>query len=121
MAEPPWTEAALAAAQHRLAVYGTLAPGRENHWMLASLEGHWSDGFVRGNRLEAGWGYDFGFPGLRLDPSGEDVAVQVFESPGLATQWEKLDAFEGAEYERVVVEVVCNDTRLLAHVYVIRS
>jgi gamma-glutamylcyclotransferase (GGCT)/AIG2-like uncharacterized protein YtfP len=120
MAELRWTEAALAGAQHRLAVYGTLAPGRENHWMLASLQGRWTDGYVRGNRLEAGWGNDFGYPGLRLDPSGEEVAVQVFESAGLAAHWEKLDAFEGAEYERVAVEVRCADTLLLAQVYVIR-
>jgi gamma-glutamylcyclotransferase (GGCT)/AIG2-like uncharacterized protein YtfP len=76
---------------HRLAVYGTLAPGRENHWMLAPLAGRWLTGFVRGRRVEAGWGNDFGFPGLQLDPHGEPVAVDVLESDQLATHWDELD------------------------------
>jgi gamma-glutamylcyclotransferase (GGCT)/AIG2-like uncharacterized protein YtfP len=108
-------------AQYRLAVYGTLAPGRENHWMLAPLAGRWLTGFVRGRRVEAGWGNDFGFPGLQLDPHGEPVAVDVLESDQLATHWDELDAFEGAEYERVLTEVVCDGAPLIANVYVIRS
>jgi gamma-glutamylcyclotransferase (GGCT)/AIG2-like uncharacterized protein YtfP len=107
--------------QHRLAVYGTLAPGRENHWMLAPLAGRWLTGFVHGRRVEAGWGNDFGFPGLQLDPHGEPVAVHVLESDQLATHWDELDAFEGAEYERVLTEVVCDGTPMIANVYVIRS
>jgi gamma-glutamylcyclotransferase (GGCT)/AIG2-like uncharacterized protein YtfP len=104
-----------------LAVYGTLAPGRENHWVLASLSGSWSAGTVRGRRVDGGWGSAYGYPGLLLDPAGDEIPVQVFESASLAAHWSALDAFEGAEYERVLAEVRTHDRRVLAHVYVLRD
>ena len=41
-------------ADWRLAVYGTLAPGRPNHHQLSALSGRWSEGHVRGQLHEAG-------------------------------------------------------------------
>jgi gamma-glutamylcyclotransferase (GGCT)/AIG2-like uncharacterized protein YtfP len=108
-----------ARAQQRLAVYGTLAPGRENAWMLASLHGTWCEGQIRGRRLSAGWGASFGYLGVQLDPDGELIDVQVFESSDLPAHWEKLDAFEGTEYERAIVAVETQHGTLLACVYVI--
>ena len=46
-----------------------------------------------------------GFPGIELDPAGPEVAVRVLETPRLAGEWSRLDAFEGPGYRRVVVEV----------------
>ena len=45
-------------AHHRLATYGTLAPGRVNHHQLDGLEGQWLQGHVRGTLVASGWGAD---------------------------------------------------------------
>jgi gamma-glutamylcyclotransferase (GGCT)/AIG2-like uncharacterized protein YtfP len=95
--------------EHRLAVYGTLAPGRSNHGQLAGLAGDWSHGVVRGALHQAGWGAGEGYPGLTLDPEGAEVPVQVFTSPDLPAHWARLDAFEGADYRRVEVTVTGAD------------
>jgi gamma-glutamylcyclotransferase (GGCT)/AIG2-like uncharacterized protein YtfP len=95
--------------EHRLAVYGTLAPGRSNHGQLAGLNGVWSHGTVRGTLHQAGWGAGEGYPGLTLDPEGAEVAVQVFTSSDLPAHWARLDAFEGTDYRRVAVTVIGPD------------
>jgi gamma-glutamylcyclotransferase (GGCT)/AIG2-like uncharacterized protein YtfP len=106
--------------EHRLAVYGTLAPGRSNHGQLAGLTGAWSHGTVRGALHQAGWGAGEGYPGLTLDPEGGDIAVQVFTSPDLPAHWARLDAFEGADYRRVAVTVVGSDgSELEAFIYAV--
>jgi gamma-glutamylcyclotransferase (GGCT)/AIG2-like uncharacterized protein YtfP len=104
----------------RLAVYGTLAPGRENHWKLAPLRGRWFPGTIRGRRVAAGWGNDQGFPAVLLAADGDEIAVDVFESEDLAAQWIDLDAFEGNEYERVVTEVATAGGPVHAHIYVLK-
>ncbi len=85
----------------RLATYGTLALDRVNYDQLSGLEGNWRTGTVRGKLLDTGWGVEQGFPGLILDPSGQEVEVRIFESLELADQWLWLDAFEGDGYRRV--------------------
>jgi gamma-glutamylcyclotransferase (GGCT)/AIG2-like uncharacterized protein YtfP len=106
------------AAEKRLAVYGSLAPGEVNHHELAALNGRWVQGTVQGKRIDAGWGAGLGFPGLILDPSGPSVAVHVFESPDLPDHWSRLDEFEGPGYRRVVTIVRTVDGDLSAYVYV---
>jgi hypothetical protein len=66
--------------QHRLATYGSLAPGRPNHHHLDGLDGRWFQGHVRGRLIEAGWGSALGYPALILDPAGSAVEVYIFES-----------------------------------------
>lgn len=101
----------------RLAVYGSLAPGRPNHHHLAPLGGAWTPGVVRGRLVAEGWGAAIGFPGLELDPDGEAIAVQVLESDMLETHWARLDAFEGAGYRRVSVEVETGSGAVEAWIY----
>ena len=84
-----------------LASYGTLAPGRANHHQLDGLHGQWTTGWVRGHRLETGWGATQGFPALELDPDGPIVPVELFASEDLPRHWARLDAFEGEGYRRV--------------------
>lgn len=103
----------------RLAVYGTLAPGRPNHGRLAHLDGRWFVGTVRGRLRNEGWGADMGFPGLVLDADGDQIEVQIFESAGLTEEWPRLDAFEGPGYERVVVEARTATGAVHAHIYVL--
>ncbi|HWR13626.1 MAG TPA: gamma-glutamylcyclotransferase family protein [Terriglobales bacterium] len=89
----------------RLAVYGSLAPGKENHWVLASMNGCWARGVVRGQLHPEGWGATSGFPALVFDEDGPEVPVFVFESDELPQNWARLDEFEGKDYRRTVVPV----------------
>lgn len=88
-----------------LAVYGTIAPGRPNHHILAPLGGEWTEGLIEGDLLEAGWGAALGYPGFRPRARGDAVAAQVLSSPTFATAWPDLDRFEGPGYERILVPV----------------
>lgn len=103
----------------RLAVYGTLAPGRENHGQLAGLQGRWRTGTVRGWLNPAGWAARVGYPGLVLDADGPVVDVHLFESADLPGHWARLDEFEGRDYRRVVARVSTDDRDLDACIYVV--
>ena len=103
----------------RLAVYGTLAPGRVNHHQLSPLSGDWSRGTVNGTLFSSGWGAALGFPGLILDPLGPSVNVQLFESPDLPAHWRRLDEFEGSGYRRVVATVKTDHGDRTAWIYVL--
>ncbi len=96
---------ALFRTSHRLAVYGTLAPGQPNHHIVAPLGGAWTDGFIEGELLPVGWGAPLGYWAFRPRVGGTAVAVHVLTAPGLATAWPTLDRFEGPEYQRIVVPV----------------
>ncbi len=105
--------------EHRLAVYGSLAPGESNHGQLAGLSGDWRAGVVRGHRRAEGWGTAGGFPGFQPDPDGPEVAVQVFTSPDLPGHWARLDRFEGADYRRVAIDVATAEGVLTAQIYAV--
>ena len=98
----------------RLAVYGTLAPGRSNYHQLNGLSGRWFEGTVRGHKYEdAGLGY----PGLILDIEGPRVDILVFESSDLPEHWARLDTFEGSDYRRTITAVSTGDGTLSANIY----
>jgi gamma-glutamylcyclotransferase (GGCT)/AIG2-like uncharacterized protein YtfP len=103
----------------RLAVYGTLAPGRVNYHQISALAGSWQRGTVKGKRFSSGWGAALGFPGLILDPRGRSVAVDLFESPDLPEHWPRLDEFEGSGYRRVVATVNTKERERTAWIYVL--
>ena len=109
----------LESREHRLAVYGTLAPGRSNHHQVSDLGEEWIAGTVRGRLVSEGWGVQMGYPGLVLDPEGAEIAVQVLESSALPAHWARLDEFEGADYRRVAVSVVTANGELGAYIYVV--
>jgi gamma-glutamylcyclotransferase (GGCT)/AIG2-like uncharacterized protein YtfP len=98
-------------ASQRLAVYGSLAPGRQNHHMLERLGGTWTEGIVEGDLAYFGWGAAIGFPALRLRLGGAATAVHVLTSAALPSAWADLDAFEGAEYRRVLAPVWSAESR----------
>lgn len=102
---------------HRLATYGTLAPGRVNHHQLAGLQGEWTTGTLRGRLIETGWGAALGYPALVLDAEGEAIAVHLFTSADLPAHWDRLDAFEGAEYRRGEVVVETPEGPVAAWIY----
>ena len=88
-----------------LAVYGTLAPGRSNHHVVADIGGRWVEGAVRGHRFDARWRDMGGYPGFRLDPGGPVVPVLVLVSDMLDRHWDRLDNFEGPGYRRREIDV----------------
>ena len=103
----------------RLAVYGSLAPGRINHQQISSLAGKWLRGSVHGKLFASGWGSALGYPGLILDPLGPVVEVDLFESLDLPEHWERLDEFEGNGYRRVATEVKTDEGGRSAWIYVL--
>ena len=105
---------------HRLATYGSLAPGRPNHHHLAGIKGRWLQGLVYGRLVQEGWGADLGFPALVLDPAAPAINVYVFESADLPAQWARLDNFEGPGYQRVPVAVHTPAGELDASIYALR-
>jgi gamma-glutamylcyclotransferase (GGCT)/AIG2-like uncharacterized protein YtfP len=104
-------------AANRLAVYGSLAPGKANAAVLAPLSGSWCQGSVRGTLHSVGWAAGLGHRAIRLDPQAPEVPVWLFSSPDLPGFWATLDAFEGEDYERVVTEVRVDERRFEANIY----
>jgi gamma-glutamylcyclotransferase (GGCT)/AIG2-like uncharacterized protein YtfP len=108
---------------HRLATYGSLAPGRPNHHLVAGLRGRWFAGEVCGRLVEAGWGASLGYPALVLDRGGPAIDVQVLESADLPAHWARLDDFEGPGYERVLttIRTTAGDVEAYVYVYVLTA
>ncbi|MEM1188935.1 MAG: gamma-glutamylcyclotransferase family protein [Pseudomonadota bacterium] len=105
-----------------LFVYGTLAPGRPNHHLLAGLEGTWAKATLKGRLMDEGWGADQGYPGIIPDPDASPVRGHVLSSPELAAHWAMLDEFEGPGYERRSVAVtLASGEALQAWVYALRG
>jgi len=101
-----------------LFVYGSLAPGRDNADVLAGIPGHWQPATVTGTLHAQGWGATLGFPGLVLDPHGDEVAGLVFTSDELPAHWQRLDDFEGDGYIRVITSArLADGSHVKAHVY----
>lgn len=107
----------------RLAVYGTLVPGRSNHYMVKDLVGEWLQGSVRGALRDVGWGAVEGYPALVWEPdAAARVAVHLLISPELPRHWERLDAFEGEGYLRILVPVEVDGGGIeVANLYAVRA
>ena len=94
----------------RLAVYGTLAPGKPNASILAGIDGQWLEGTVYGDVSEAD-----GFPVYHWQRPGSSVPVKILDAPTLPDHFDRLDSFEGTRYRRILLPVemqgglsVCN-------------
>ena len=109
-------------ASQKLAVYGSLAPGEANHSVVQEIRGSWTNGFVRGHLETEGWGSRIGFPGLKWDPDGDLIPVNVLVSDVLPEKWRYLDDFEGKEYVRILIPVE-RDRELIAvaNIYTLRT
>ncbi|KEI72949.1 hypothetical protein GV64_21485 [Endozoicomonas elysicola] len=104
----------------RLFVYGTLAPGRENHHILDKVSGTWESASIKGFLLDKGWGASMGYPGIMPSDEGDEVKGWVLSSGELARYWTAIDEFEGREYRRVPVMVKLKEQSVEAFVYAIR-
>ena len=102
-----------------LAVYGSLAPGESNHWVVSRISGEWVGGSVRGYVFDLTWGPADGYLGFVPDADGVDVRLAILISPDLSKKWREIDEFEGPGYERRVLPVLLDDGREIdAHIYV---
>ncbi len=102
---------------HRLATYGSLAPGRSNAHQLDGLRGRWIEGHVHGTLVDEGWAASVGYPALVLEPTAPKVGLHVFESLDLPLHWTRLDTFEGPQYQRVPVIVHTSGGDIEAFLY----
>jgi hypothetical protein len=70
--KPPSAITSLTSA-HRLITYGTLGPGRPNHYRLAHLDAcrRWYKGTINGRLVQSGWGAALGYPALNIDQDGD--------------------------------------------------
>jgi gamma-glutamylcyclotransferase (GGCT)/AIG2-like uncharacterized protein YtfP len=102
-----------------LAVYGSLAPGESNHWVVSRIAGDWIDGVINGYTFDLSWGPAEGYEGFLPDPDGPEVHVAVLLSAELDSRWREIDDFEGLGYERRVLPVRLEDGQTVdAHIYV---
>ena len=129
--------------EHRLFVYGTLAPGKPNEHILADVSGDWQTGTVAGTLFEEGWGAAMGYPGIvlseqrlgsisdagikqsnssTLEELDDQVTGQVFTSMALPEHWQRLDEFEGDGYQRVATKVqLTNGETVSAYIYTLAN
>lgn len=112
------TSSSATSSVNALATYGSLAPGKQNHWVVSRLRGEWIEGSTKGWVFEIGWGPAEGWLGFIADESAPEVAVHVLVSNDLANRWREIDDFEGDGYRRRVIDVTLADgSTMLAQIY----
>ena len=92
-----------------LFVYGTLRPGQSNEYVLSPLNGIFIPATIKAKLYPDGWLPSFPYPGVDLEQPVEDVSGFIFDAPGLASFWGRLDAFEGTNYQRVTTNAIRHD------------
>ncbi|HUP46623.1 MAG TPA: gamma-glutamylcyclotransferase family protein [Thermoanaerobaculia bacterium] len=100
----------------RLVIYGSLAPGERHHDVLAPLRGEWRRCRVRGILREHA-----GYRILEWRGDAPWVEALLFLSPELPRYWDELDAFEGEDYQRIVVPVETEEGETIANLYADRK
>ena len=96
----------------RLVIYGTLAPGKPNHNVIADLGGDYRDCAVHGRISE-----DDGFPHFTWVPSEAVLGAQLFTSKQLPGKWDELDRFEGDGYKRRLIPATTDSGLSIASIY----
>ena len=96
----------------KLVVYGSLAPGGANAFLLEGLEGEWYPCRIRGHM-----GRFRGFRSFRHDPQGPEHSAWLLESADLPRILPDLDDFEGEEYARVVIPARVSGREVMAQIY----
>src|SRR3546814_6998489 len=67
----------------KLAIYGTLAPGKANHHYIGGLGGAWQDAAVRGSLGRVPCGMHGGLPAMLLDPASPLQTLKLLPCEGL--------------------------------------
>jgi gamma-glutamylcyclotransferase (GGCT)/AIG2-like uncharacterized protein YtfP len=89
-----------------LIVYGSLAPGKSNHFIVENIKGIWRKAIVRGKLYEAGWGAGIGYPGFSHVTAElqKTIEAHIFSSEELVDHWSRIDEFEGEDYRRLLAK-----------------
>jgi gamma-glutamylcyclotransferase (GGCT)/AIG2-like uncharacterized protein YtfP len=98
--------------EERLVIYGTLAPGRENHGVIEYLGGSYRECFVHGRITEVD-----GLPYFTWAPAAPSLRAQLFCSDRLPSKWDDLDRFEGSGYKRRLIPATSEDGLSIASIY----
>lgn len=105
-----------AIAVTRLFVYGSLRAGDVAHDVIAPYTTASEPATARGAMVALPDGY----PGVTAGGDGTIVG-EVVELHDLASAWRDLDAYEGEEFERVLVDVTTAAGRVWAWMYVLAT
>jgi gamma-glutamylcyclotransferase (GGCT)/AIG2-like uncharacterized protein YtfP len=98
--------------EEKLIVYGSLAPGEANHFLLTGLRGEWCRCHIRGYL-----GHYRGFKSFRYDPRWPEHLAWLLESAELPRLIPDLDDFEGEEYERSIIPAEVGTRWVMAQIY----
>ncbi len=98
--------------EHRLIVYGSLAPGGANAFLFQGLEGTWHRCLIQGHM-----GRWRGFKSFHFDPEGPEHQAWLFYSLALPRLLPDLDDFEGEEYRRIVIPAKVGEQWVQANIY----
>lgn len=98
--------------EHRLSVYGSLAPGGRYHFLLADLPGTWGKCVIRGRMEEYR-----GFKAFQYDAGGPEHPAWLLTSPALPEKFPELDEVEGEAYRRAIIPVQVGGRKVMAHIY----
>ncbi len=92
--------------ERSLIVYGTLAPGKPNHFVVEHIKGKWKKGIIRGNLENIIWGAELGYLAFKHCQPEEQQTIPAFilVSYELVKNWPMLDDFEGEEYQRILAK-----------------
>lgn len=90
-------------ASVKLAIYGTLAPGKVNYHQIADLGGTWHEAGLRGRLDHVPVGVHEGLPAIVIGPNEPLHPVKLLVCERLPEAWPRLDAFEGEEMQRLLV------------------
>jgi gamma-glutamylcyclotransferase (GGCT)/AIG2-like uncharacterized protein YtfP len=100
----------------RLVIYGTLAPGRANHYVIEGLRGQYCDCSVHGRISEVD-----GLPYFTWAPSEDSLGAQLLSSNQLPEKWGDLDRFEGDGYKRRLIPATTDGGLTVASIYLSTS
>lgn len=107
-----------------LIVYGTLAPGRSNHKVIAHIKGQWKNSIIKGELVKEGWAAEHGYNAFRhtSKENEKEIASLVFFSEELKANWQMLDEFEGEGYRRILAKYELEDGKVgVGYIYAINE
>ncbi|HVV84865.1 MAG TPA: gamma-glutamylcyclotransferase family protein [Kofleriaceae bacterium] len=85
----------------RLFVYGSLRTGQSARELVEPYVKDWEPATVRGSM----YAFPSGYPGVVLDPKGGIIMGELLHLRELATCMPRVDAYEGHDYLRELVQV----------------
>lgn len=97
---------------NRLAVYGTLMQGKENHSIIGGIKGKWNKGHVSGVTDIVN-----GYPMLSWIMNTKTVDVEVLDSIQMKNNFSAIDRFEGDTYQRFWIPIFCEGKWIVGNIY----